>query len=76
MNDLIENLMYHSGLTASSCFDKMDEYDQKAIEKLVELAARECVAICISNALDEMDSDGRNTSAKSAFDIKEAFNIQ
>jgi hypothetical protein len=76
MNDLIENLMYQSGITASGCWDKMDSYDQAAVERLVDVVARECIAICISNALDEMDSDGRTTSAKSALDIKEAFGVQ
>lgn len=76
MNDLIENLMYHSGITASGCWDKLDDYDHAAIERLVELVARECMTICISNALQEIDSDGRTTSAKSAFDIREAFGTQ
>jgi hypothetical protein len=54
----------------------MDEYDIQAIDRLVELVVHECISICISNALEEMDSDGRTTSAKSALDIKEAFGIQ
>jgi hypothetical protein len=76
MNDLIENLMYQSGITVSGCWDEMDDYDQAAIERLVDVVARGCIAICISNALDEMDSDGRTTSAKSALDIKKAFGVQ
>jgi hypothetical protein len=76
MNELVDTLKYHSGLTASGSLDQMDEYDIQAIDRLVELVVRECIAICISNALEEMDSDGRTTSAKSAIDIKEAFGVQ
>lgn len=45
MNDKLENLMYHAGLTASGCWDSMDDYDHKAIEKLAELIVQECVGI-------------------------------
>jgi hypothetical protein len=32
-----EDLMYRSGLTASGCWDQLDDYDRKAIEKFAEL---------------------------------------
>jgi hypothetical protein len=41
MNKQIENLMYHAGLTASGCWDEMDDYDRKAIEKFAELIWKE-----------------------------------
>jgi hypothetical protein len=47
----------------------------KTLEKFAELIVRECMAICVSNALDEMDSDHPTTSAKSAFDIKQHFGL-
>lgn len=34
--------MYSAGLTASGSWDKMDEYDQQAIEKFAELIVQEC----------------------------------
>lgn len=37
--------MYQSGLTASGCWDKMDDYDHKAIEKLAELIVQECAGL-------------------------------
>lgn len=40
--DKIENLMYQAGLTAQGCWDKMDDYDHQAIEKLTELIVQEC----------------------------------
>lgn len=42
MNKQVEDLMYQAGLTASGCWDNMDDYDHKAIEKLVELTIKEC----------------------------------
>ena len=33
MNQKIQDLMYHSGLTAQGCWDEMDEYDRKAIAR-------------------------------------------
>ena len=44
MNQKIQDLMYHSGLTAQGCWDEMDDYDKQAIEKLAELIVRECAA--------------------------------
>ena len=43
MNERIDKLMYHAGLTAQGCWDEMDEYDRKAIEKFAELIVRECL---------------------------------
>jgi hypothetical protein len=38
-----DDLMYRAGLTAQGCWDEMDDYDRKAIEKFAELIVRECV---------------------------------
>ena len=45
MNKQIEDLMYHSGLTAQGCWDEMDEYDKQAIEKFAELIVKECMNV-------------------------------
>jgi hypothetical protein len=45
MNRQFEDLMYHAGLTASGCWDSMDDYDHKAIEKFAELIVQKCVGI-------------------------------
>jgi hypothetical protein len=42
MNRHFEDLMYHAGLTASGCWDSMDDYDQAAVKKFAELIVREC----------------------------------
>ena len=49
MDTKFEDLMYKSGLTASGCWDQLDEYDRKAIEKFAELIVRECVEVAIDN---------------------------
>jgi len=41
--------MYQAGLTAQGCWDKMDEYDRKAIEKFAELIVRECAKVARLN---------------------------
>jgi hypothetical protein len=47
MNQQLENLMYHSGLTAQGCWDSMDAYDHEAIEKLVELVIQESIDVIV-----------------------------
>ncbi len=44
LTDSMDRLMYESGLTASGCWDKMDDYDQKAIMKFARLVVEECLA--------------------------------
>jgi hypothetical protein len=53
MNQQLENLMYESGLTASGCWDSMDDYDHTAIENLCEMIIRECAQVA-----DRADSVG------------------
>ena len=43
MNDRIKELMYEAGLTADGCWDEMDEYDRKAIEKFGKLIVMDCI---------------------------------
>jgi hypothetical protein len=43
MNEKIEELMYHAGLTAQGCWDEMDDYGRKAIENLAGLIIQECI---------------------------------
>jgi len=45
VNEKIEELMYQAGITASGCWDKMDNYDHQAIEKLVELIVDSCARL-------------------------------
>ena len=49
MNERIDKLMYHAGLTAQGCWDEMDEYDRKAIEKFAELLVQECCEVAHCN---------------------------
>ena len=49
MDTKFEDLMYKSGLTASGCWDQLDEYDRKAIEKFGALIVKECVEVAIDN---------------------------
>ena len=40
-----DDLIYRAGLTAQGCWDEMDEYDRKAIQKFAELIVKECIEI-------------------------------
>jgi hypothetical protein len=43
MNSRLEDLMYRAGLTAQGCWDSMDDYDRKAIEKFADLIIQDCL---------------------------------
>lgn len=65
----IEDLMYQAGLTAQGCWDKMDDYDHQAIEKLAKLIVSECASI--------VENDGRFTRYnKLANKIKDHFGVK
>jgi hypothetical protein len=37
MNEIIEQCMYESGLTAQGCWDELDDYAKEAIERFAKL---------------------------------------
>ena len=85
MNERIDKLMYHAGLTAQGCWDEMDEYDRKAIEKFAESIIRECVGVCLDRHYtwrwdNELDSDsGPRDCARSIqehFGLEELFGVE
>jgi hypothetical protein len=84
MNKRIQDLMYHAGLTASGCWDEMDDYDRKAIEKFGQLIVRECVEIIETQRVPVGNSPAGEMAAKWTMDalrecrdeIKEYFNEQ
>jgi hypothetical protein len=65
MDTKLEDLMYQSGLTAAGCWDQLDEYDRKAIEKFGELIVFECVKLAVFK--------GDATTGKA---IKEHFGVK
>ena len=38
----IDKYVYESGLIASGCWDKFDDYDKQALEKFAELIVKKC----------------------------------
>ena len=84
MNERIDKLMYHAGLTAQGCWDEMDEYDRKAIEKFAELIVDECIdkietyRIPVGNsAAGEMACEWTYNALKEIRDeIKEHFGVE
>lgn len=58
MNSRLEDLMYRAGLTAQGCWDSMDDYDRKAIEKFADLIIQECLLALEPNPMAaEIDYD-------------------
>lgn len=51
---------------------QLEKFSQVYAESIIS----ECIAICISNALEDLDTVGRTSSAKSAFDIKQHFGVE
>lgn len=45
MSNVLEDLMYESGLTAQGCWDTLDEYDKRAIQTFAKLIVLECAHI-------------------------------
>lgn len=78
MNERIDNLMYHAGLTASGCWDEMDEYDRNAIMKLTELIVRECMWKIMVRKDEAIDNQWNVDEAMSITisDISEHFGVE
>ena len=81
MNKQIEDLMYRAGLTAQGCWDQMDEYDQKAIEKLTELIVRECLneiqsLLDCNTQVDEFEQGVYNGLDMAKDCIKQHFGVE
>jgi len=55
MRKQFEDLMYHSGLVASGCWDQLDTYDRQAVEKFGELAVQKCLQM-IANEANQYDN--------------------
>jgi hypothetical protein len=70
MNSRLEDLMYRAGLTAQGCWDSMDDYDHRAIEKFALLIVRESIEVV-------KDSQGYNQYFPHvAENIKQHFGVE
>lgn len=61
----IYKYIYESGLIASGCWDKFDDYDQKALEKCIELVIRDCASVIF-----------KEIGPKSALTVLEHFGVE
>ena len=69
----LQDLMYHSGLTAQGCWDEMDEYDKQAIKKFAELIVRECLNQCYYRGMNDELYEGQ---LKAAAFIEQHFGVE
>lgn len=79
MNQRLEDLMYRAGLTAQGCWNSMDEYDHKAIEKFAELIVQECLLCCdrvISDPVPQSQDTWLNGGLQCMEEIRHNFEIK
>jgi len=78
MNSRLEDLMYRAGLTAQGCWDSMDDYDHRAIEKFADLIIQECLLSLEPDPMAaEIDYDVEiKFYQRSAGKIKQHFGIE
>ena len=49
-NDAVDDILYNAGLTAQGCWDELDNYARDAIVRAIQMTAKECAEICMSQA--------------------------
>ena len=78
MNEVIDDLMYESGLTAQGCWDEMDEYNRTAIMKFAELIIKECANVCHVHGwgMLEHNMSGHDVADGCGTMIKEHFGVE
>jgi hypothetical protein len=69
-------LMYAAGLTASGCFENMDDYDQQAIQKFAELIVEQCAIIVLTANLEGVEGGDSAVLCAASEQIKEHFGVQ
>ena len=70
MNERIDKLMYHAGLTAQGCWDEMDDYARQGIEKFAELIVQECIDTVLDSSVEYA------TRPQIAEELKEHFGVE
>lgn len=67
-----DDLLYESGLTASGCWEWLDDYAKDAIMKYGELIVKECMAMCQTSVGNADYNTGRLHCLEN---IKEHFGV-
>ena len=50
MNKSVDDVIYESGLIAQGCWDELDSYAKDSIIRAIQLTAKGCAEICMSQA--------------------------
>jgi hypothetical protein len=75
MNDRIENCLYQAGLTAQGCWDELDDYAKKGIEKFAELIVQDCLGVLKKRYMG--DNNREDMEVKRCIeDIKKHFGVE
>ena len=76
MNENISVLLYEAGLTADGCFGEMDQYDQEAVMRVIELTIKKCADLCQDVTSGGMFSPNQQYASAACRDkIKEHFGL-
>jgi hypothetical protein len=76
MNEKIEDLLYHSGLTAQGCWDELGTYEQEAIEKFAELLVKECAQLARDTDLEDVEGGDSAVLHAASTQIKKHFGVE
>ena len=81
MNQPLEDLMYQAGLTASGCWDQLDQYDRDAVIRLANMIVERCSELIIEQGTDWVDFAPSQTAIRPQYwqmaqHIKQHFGVE
>ena len=75
-SEVLDELMYRSGMIAQGCWDNLDDYDRDAIMSLAKLIVEECATVCESLQLLGPYKEVQDATLKdAAHAIKQHFGV-
>jgi hypothetical protein len=75
MNKQIDDLLYHSGLTAQGCWDELGTYEQEAIEKFAELIVAGAIGVLQKRFMGDLNREDMEV-LRCIEDLKKHFGVE
>jgi hypothetical protein len=75
MNKHIDDLLYHSGLTAQGCWDELGTYEQEAIEKFAELIVTDAIGVLQKRFMGDLNREDMEVR-RCIEDLKKHFGVE
>ena len=77
MNERIEHCLYQAGLTAQGCWDELDDYAKKGVEKFAELIIKECASqVRFTDLLECNDDSDGEILLQASVQLKQHFGVE